>query len=105
MALGAATVANRVNHGAEKVYFDVISFAGDGSYPTGGTAAFEAFVIAAVGRGALDVVAVLSADCGVYRAVYVPSTDKLKVLTEANAEVANATNLAATTFNLIVISK
>lgn len=105
MALGAATVAHRVNPGDQKVYFDVISFAGDGAYPTGGTAAFEAFVIAAVGSGARDVVAIVPLDCGVYRPVYDYAANKLKVQTEAFAEVANTTNLSATTFRLLVISK
>lgn len=105
MAIGTVTVANRVNHGYVKVLYDVISFPGDGAYPTGGTAAFEASVRTAVGRGALDIVAVVALDCGIYSPVYDYTNDKLKVRTEALAEVANTTDLSGTTFRILVISK
>jgi hypothetical protein len=105
MALGTATVANRANAGANTIFMDVISCAGDTSYTTGGTAAFEAYVIAALGKGARDVVAILPLDCGLFKPVYDYTANTLKVYTEANVEVANATNLSTTTFRMLVISK
>ncbi|HEU0080235.1 MAG TPA: hypothetical protein VFQ76_21490 [Longimicrobiaceae bacterium] len=91
---------------------DHISFAADGAYPTGGTAAFETFVRAAIARGAVDVIAVIPGDCGGYVPVYDRANDKLKVYYGDNnnasdgplVEVPNTTDLDAVTFNLTILS-
>jgi hypothetical protein len=116
MALGTPTIVSRRN--TDKGGADILlQFAGDGAYPAGGTAAFQAFVRTAVAaaaaaaadanvRGAqnLEVISVNSQDCGVYSATYDKAADKLKVWDQANVE--NATgDISGTTFNLIVQCK
>lgn len=89
-------------------FSDVISFAGDGAYPTGGTLGFGAAVSAAT-KSTRKILAVIAQDCGGYLVSYNQATDALKVWkgngTNAGQEVANAANLSAVTFNVLVISK
>lgn len=112
MAIGAITVLEK-SHAGGPLRADLISFAADGSYPTGGTAAFEASVRAALDVGAVDVLGVCPQDCGGYQVVYDRANDKLKVYQGDNdnasdapgVQVPNTTNLAAVTFVLLVLSK
>lgn len=106
MALGTATVQKKA--GAKPmapVYLDVISFAGDGAYPGNGTAAFAAYVKAALADGR-EVLAVV--DCGsneTYYPVYDQGNDKLVIYVRATG-VENATaDISAQTFRMLVISK
>ncbi len=90
------------------IFHDVLTFAGDGAYPTGGTLGFGAAVQSFYGDGR-QVLAVVGQDCGGYVPVYVPGTDALKVYKSAGSaapmvEVSNAANLSAVTFNVLVIS-
>jgi hypothetical protein len=90
------------------IFHDVLTFAGDTSYPTGGTLGFGAAVKAYYGDGR-QVLAVVGQDCGGYFVSYEPSTDALKVWKCAGSaapavEVTNATNLSGVTFNALVIS-
>lgn len=96
------------------IFHDVVTFTGDSSYPTGGTAGFGA-AIQAFFKDRRQVLAVIGQDCGGYTVVYVPSGDKLKVYESAAvastpdaaapaAEVANATDLSGVTFNCLVLS-
>lgn len=90
MALGAATVLVRAEAGGSgTLRADVLTFAGDGAYATatGGTAAFQAYVRTAVGRGNLTIVAVIPGDCGGYVPQYNVVTDALAVY-EAGADAA-----------------
>lgn len=112
MAIGTITVAEKT--AAEgPVRHDLISFLGDGSYPTGGTAAFQAKVRAALGGMNVEVVAVYPQDCGGYMPCYDKTNDKLKVFYVDNnnasdgpqIEVPNTTNLSGVTFNVVVLSK
>jgi hypothetical protein len=104
MALGAATVQGRFGHDSRPGMMDILRFAGDSAYLTGGTANFRAYVRQAVGRGALDIIAVLGLDAGGNRIYYDRATDKLKISVAAGTEVVNATDLSATTFTVLVIS-
>lgn len=106
MALGAITVEK---NGGQKVsaptFVDRLSFAGDASYPTGGTADFEGSVRTKIGDNR-TILGIFAEDCGAYRPVYDNATDKLKVYATADgAEVANATNLSGTTMKVVVLSK
>jgi hypothetical protein len=106
---------------------DYLTFTGPASYPTGGVAAFAAYVAAAVARGQLTVLAAVNCDCGGYMAVYDVAADKLKIYQSAGvaaadapvtaavaavpaipaaplAEVASTTNLSAVTFKVLVLS-
>lgn len=116
MALDATpTIVKSVVSGPGKgpVRHDIIEFAGETSYPTGGTTLFEAYVRDLLGLGALDVVAVIPQDCGGYLPCYDPAADTLKVYYADNnnaadgplIEVPAATNLSAVTFNVMVISR
>lgn len=106
MAIGAITVEK--NSGAKvsaPTFVDRLSFAGDASYPTGGTVDFEGSVRTKIGDNR-TVIGIFAEDCGAYRPVYDNATDKLKVYqTSDGAEVSNATNLSATTFKVVVFSK
>jgi hypothetical protein len=106
MSLGTATVRTRVGHdrGDNLLKAARMSFAGDTSYPTGGTASFKSFVEVALGRKIKEVVDVVSASCGDNRLEYDHANDKLfvRVISTA-AEVANTTNQSATTFNCTVL--
>ncbi len=90
------------------IFHDVLTFAGDTSYPTGGTVGFGA-AIKAFYQDGRQVLAVIGQDCGGYVPVYLPGTDALKVYKSAGSaaamvEVSNATDLSGTTFNVLVIS-
>lgn len=96
-----------------------ISFAGDAAYATNGSAGFAAKVATALEAASLKpgtltsaaILAVISLDCGGYKAEYINSTDKLKVYYVDNnnasdgpqIEVPNATDLSAVTFNVLVL--
>jgi hypothetical protein len=104
MALGTITIVKQAAaHGP--LFHDRISFAGDGAYPTGGTAAFETTFRSKIGSSR-TIVAIIPDDCGVYLPSYDIANKKLKVKGIADgAEVSNATDLSGTTFNLTVISE
>lgn len=112
MAIGAITVVERVDIGGH-ARMDLLSFAGDGAYPTGGTAGFQAAVRSAVGAGNLELVGVLPQDCGGYHVAYDKAADKLKVYHGDNdggadgpgVEVPNAADLSAVTLRLLAITK
>lgn len=111
MALGTITKqtgsSEQLGQPGSPAYAIALSFAGDDSYPTGGTADFTSLVRAsdAVSPKAVSVLAVIPCDCG---ATYIPYydavNDKLMVRATANgAEVSNATNLSGTTFRVVVL--
>src|SRR5258706_15569504 len=77
MALGTATVVKR-SAADGPVRFDVISFAGDSAYSTGGTV-FEAFVQDALGVGAIDILGIVPQETGGLLLTDEHATDKLKV--------------------------
>lgn len=108
MAIGLITKAEG-GAAVGPLFVDRISFAADGAYPTGGTAAMLAAIQAKIGAGR-DILAVIPQDCGGYMVTYDHTADKLKVYWCAGAgavpvEVTNTTNLSAVTFNLTIISK
>lgn len=82
MSFGTVTVIKRAE-GDGPLRADVLSFLGDDGYPAGGTAAFEAFIRTAVGRGALEIVGVLAGETGGHMPVYDFANDKLKVYESA----------------------
>ena len=118
MSIGTVTLQQQTDKSFTHVAFhDRVSFPGDGSYPTNGTAAFAAKfqsvsiadprggsypnVLPFQGRTPIFVVG----HSGVYRLQYDITNDKLKVYnTTTGAEVANATDLSGTTFEALVIS-
>lgn len=105
MSLG--TISYAADSGYEPsapVFGSLITLAGDGAYPTGGTAGFAA-IVQQYFRDRREIMAVISQDCGVYRAVYDKANDKLKVFAANQTEVANATDLSATLFHILVISQ
>jgi len=102
--LTESTVANADDVAAlGPVYFDLVSFHGDTSYPTGGTPGFQALVRSTLGDNR-SVVAVVPQDCGGYTPAYDAVNDKLKVWAANNTEVANTTDLSGVTFFVLVIS-
>lgn len=112
MAIGTITsVANAGYVPSQPLCVDLLSFAGDASYPTGGTASFQTSVRNKLGK-TVTVLAVLGQDCGGYTPYYDKTNDKLIVYYNNNdavadgpaIEVPNATNLSGVTFNVLVLS-
>lgn len=106
MALGAATINTSAGAAASApTFIDDLSFAGDGTYPSGGTAAFQAYVRAKFKnqRTVLGVIDI--APNATYYPVYDRTNDKLKIYVRATG-VENATaDISAQTFRVLVISK
>lgn len=103
MALGAMTKQESVG-AVGPVFYDRISFAGDGAYPTGGTPGFQTAIQALLKAGR-KVLTVIPGDCGDNLVTYDSANDKLKCrVASTGAEVANAANLSAVTFNLTVVT-
>lgn len=108
MALGAATINLQAGKApSSPVFFDDLSFAGDSSYPTGGTAAFQDFIRNTIGikeGRTIDAVIDISGNATHYF-VYDKATDKLKAFVRTTGvEVANTTNMSGTVFRVLVIS-
>jgi hypothetical protein len=106
MAIGTITEKTVAAQGnATPIFLKPVSFAGDGAYATGGTADFQASVRADLGP-ALEVVEVISGIAGNYIAQYDKANDKLLIRQISDgAEVANATDLSGTTFNLTLVCR
>lgn len=108
MALGTITVVEKARADGP-ICADVVSFTGDTSYPTGGSAFLAAF-LTAVGKKNYSILSVLPQDSKGYIPAYDAATGKLKLYATgassgaALAEVTNATNLSAITFVVTVIS-
>lgn len=103
MALGTMTKVSE-NHkmASAPIGYLQLTFAGDNSYPTGGTANFEAAVRVAAGK-AVDVLFVLKcAACGIYTPIYDKAADKLFVEDDEGVEVTATTDLSGTSFKLLV---
>jgi len=80
-----------------------MSFPGDASYPTGGTATFGATVKTKLGKSC-EILQVIGGDCGVYLALYDKGNDKLKVRKIVDGtEPTATTDLSGTTFNVTVL--
>ncbi len=112
MTIGTITLGTDGKAGAKPsapLYALRVSFAGDGNYPTGGTADFEGSMqaaLASVGLRGLKVLGVISEICGDNKCEYDFANDKLLVrVISTGAEVANAANLSGTTFNLLVLAQ
>lgn len=109
MPLGTPTRVAAESAAAERLFVDQLSFAGDSAYPTGGSTNFDQFVRDLTNDGR-NVIAVIGNDCGANDVHYVPpvgsTPGKLKVYVRATGvEVANATDLSAVTFQVVVFSK
>lgn len=108
MPLGAATINNQGGKApSSPVFVDDISFAGDSSYPTGGTAAFQAFFRAIAGiKEQRTVLAVIDiGNLATDYPLYDKANDKLmNFVRTTGVEVANTTNQSGKTFRLLVIS-
>lgn len=109
MALGAATVTNQPK--AKTLQVRSISFAGDGAYPGGGTAAFQAYCRTALGED-IDLLAVLpKGPCGGYVPLYDAANDKLLMFESDNGgadgplQESTTANMSGVTMSLWLIVK
>jgi hypothetical protein len=106
MSLGAITVDNEIGRKGGPLSMARISFLGDDSYPTGGTAGFAALVAAKLGVTGVTIEAVVQQNNSDHVARYDKTNDKLLVqLMSTGAEVAGAVDLSGITFELLVIGK
>jgi hypothetical protein len=106
MALGTITVKKRGGDiSSAPLRADKISFAGDSTYPAGGTAGIKALVSAKLGIN-VDVIDVIGFG-GQYVLKYDDTNDKLQVFDGGSATWAEATpgDLSAVAFQALVISK
>lgn len=104
----AATLQAEVGREGGPIIAARISFLGDDSYPTGGSADFSDFVAAALGVGAndLEVLAVTAQNLSDHELLYDKTNDKLIVrVASTAAEVANTTDLSSVTFEALVLAK
>lgn len=97
------STADTTQVSAKPIFFDLVTFHGDSAYPTGGSAGFTALVRTLFGDQRTPL-AVIKQDCGGFGPVYDAVNDKLKVYAANNTEVANTTDLSATTFTVLIIS-
>lgn len=106
MSLGAITPGVEVGRSGGPVILVNLSFDGDDSYPTGGTAGLEQLVRDALGGENVELLAVVAQDCGLFLPSYDKANDTLLVrnLTDGT-EVADTTDLSTTTFNVLAIAK
>lgn len=113
MALGVLARADKVGQQSSAPSFiDRMTLVGPASYTTGGDVGLAA-ALQAITKDQRTIVAVIQGDCGGYQVQYLPGTDALKVYQGDNTnaaaapaiQVPNATNLAAVTFNLTILSK
>ena len=116
MSLGTPTInvdVNRKEGGRELL----MSFDGDDSTPSGGTADFTDFVRDAIkatnaaktdsnvrGEESVQPYAVIAQDCGVYKPIYDAANDKLKILNMTDGTEATG-NLSTTEYNVLVLCK
>ncbi len=107
MALGTITLVKDAGGMPSAPSFaDALSFAGDGAYPTGGTAGFAALVQAKSGDTRQPYAVIPVGLNGGYNAIYDLANDKLLVeVKSSGVEVANAVDLSATTFKVVVLSR
>jgi len=107
MALGTITVAVQ---GGDKpstpMYNQILNFAGDADYPTGGTPGFEALVRAKTGKASIDIVGATDLTCdATHKLEYCRATDKLMAFVRATGvEAAAHVDMHGVTFTLNVVS-
>jgi hypothetical protein len=101
MALGTITVIQKTQH--DGLNHDIISFAGDSAYATGGSASFTAAVRKALGKGNVQVLYVIPQDTAGKTPVYDQAADKLKIY--SGATEASAGDQSASTYRLVVVSQ
>lgn len=107
MAIGAITLAAQSGQKpSAPVYFDLITFPGDGAYPAGGTAGFLATFRAKVGDNR-EIVGVIdqSAPATVSALEYDFANDKLFARVRATGVESAVADQSAVTYRLLVISR
>ncbi len=111
MALGTLTQTAVTRTPLTGLHALELSFAGDGAYPAGGTAAFQAYVRAKT-LDSCEVLAVIPIGfCGGYVPVYDKANDKLMMLESDNGgadgplQESTTANLSGVTLKLLVLVK
>ena len=108
MTIGAITLGTQAGKATSKPTRIIpVAFAGDGAYPSNGTAGFEDSVQNKLGE-LVTVLGVIPQDCGGYVPIYDRANDKLKVYEQTDTAttplIETATsNLSGTTFNMLVV--
>ncbi len=105
MSLGTITIDNDEGRSGGPYPLTLMQFAGDDSYPAGGTPNFQQLV-RDVFKINLEVVAVLHGECGDCIPTYDKANDKLIVrLLSTGQEAGAGVNLSGTIFNVVVLGK
>lgn len=106
MSLGTAVVRDTAD-AYSNIFCVTLECPGDSAYPTGGTAALSTYIstaLASLKKGVVDIVAVFGGSL-LYTCLYNAASDKLLVLDGTLAQVADTTDLSASTFRLTVLYK
>lgn len=103
MALGTATAGAQAGQSASAPLRMIrLSFAGDDSYPTGGTLAFEAYVRAALGEF-VTVLGVIDQSVGANELVFNPVTGNLLSFVKATGVERSAADDSGTQYDCLVV--
>lgn len=101
MAIGTITVLDK-SQISGTLNNDEILFAGDATYPAGGTPGFQQLVRKALGKGNVTILYVVPQAGQALQPWYDNDNDKLKVF---NGTSEASGSLSATTFRVVVVSK
>lgn len=105
MSLGTITQIEEVGRSGGPIILALVTIVGDDDYTTGGTVAFQDFIRAELDAD-VELLAVIQQNIGDFRAMYDKANDKLIVdVMSTGVEVANATDISGTTFELLIVAK
>lgn len=104
MSLGTLTVLEGGESPNGPLWIERCTLVGDNAYATGGSVGLLAALRTFKKSNNLNIIAVLGQDNAGKQIGYDHATDKFKVYAAGGAETANATDLSASTFNIVVIS-
>lgn len=105
----SATLVGKQGQAPLRPSFQIrLSFVGDSSYPTGGTADFSDWLAARLGYNVTPLQVVgfgKTAGAITHFAEYDAANDKLMVFVLAGTQVPNATDISAVTFDLMISAR
>jgi len=110
MSAALTTVTKVARNGSPPMNFDEVTFEGPTAYPSGGTTGFEAVIAAVLGRGTIDLLAVIQIDGSGYVLRYNKGTDKLMIFESDNGgadgplQETTTADLHTTVFRCLVVS-
>jgi hypothetical protein len=113
MALGTPTLARKIK--TAPIFIDQLTFAGDGTYPAGGTAAFTTFFKTALEAADMhsagrEILSIVQVDASGYVLRYDKANDKLMAFESDNGgadgplQESTTANMSGVTFRVMITS-